>query len=99
VTIFIERLRVTNEQTRDAIRWGLKPPVMLPANSRCSTQINLSATMVRAGETPTAHPQLVNGISNPRSRVAKLTSLPAAAVAKEIRDHRPAASPDGGTSS
>jgi CRP-like cAMP-binding protein len=24
VTIFIERLRVTNEQTRDAIRWGLE---------------------------------------------------------------------------
>jgi CRP-like cAMP-binding protein len=24
VTIFIERLRVTNEQTRDAVRWGLE---------------------------------------------------------------------------
>lgn len=24
VTIFIERLRITNEQTRDAIRWGLE---------------------------------------------------------------------------
>jgi CRP-like cAMP-binding protein len=34
VTIFIERLRATNEQTREAIRWGLEATGYAPAGSQ-----------------------------------------------------------------
>ncbi len=34
VTIFIERLRATNEQTREAIRWGLEATGYSPAGTK-----------------------------------------------------------------
>ena len=34
VTIFIERLRATNEQTRDAIRWGLETAGYAPSGTQ-----------------------------------------------------------------
>ena len=41
ITVFIERLRATNEQAREAIRWGLRLPDTLRSTTRSLSDANL----------------------------------------------------------